>query len=758
MHFFLSKLECQHLRRSLRKEWLETNGLGDYASSTAIGCNSRKYHGLFVKNIPASEAVPTAPFGRYVLLSTLEESVTRDGGEFFFSCRKHPDVYFPRGHEYLEEVCLQGPHASLYRLGDFYIKREIMLVQDASLLLVRYKALTAQEIASPVVLTVKPLLAYRHFHKLTQANDAINSAVLRHNAGFGISPYPSLPPLYMEMEMGRTGVEKTGLEKLGTGREPVARVAREELPKGDAAFMPMPDWCKNVEYFVERERGFPCGEDLFTPGSFTVSLQPGMSVFLSASTEPFASVISSSGLGTATMQSVWDMEMDRRASQQESLTSSLGSSLLAHLVSESGRFLVRRQVASAPEKKNGSSLEASVSEAVPKTASGPDYEVIAGYHWFDAWGRDTMIALPGLAFCSRVPALGQKGASILYAAAKDAKNGLVPNCFSADGNHAYNSVDASLWYVWAAQQMLAYMPAEKDNFVRYCWPFIKEIIASYSGGAVPLVREDQDGFLHVGTRDTQLTWMDATAYGRPVTPRNGSPVEIMALWYNALAFTTKMACNLGESPPVMPCKLDAIARLFRQRFFTSDMMGSYLADVWSPHFVDNSLRPNQVFALSLPYPIVAKEDSGDILARVRTCLVTPFGLRSLAPSAVFYHPSYNGGPDQRDSAYHQGTVWAWLMGAFGEAALAHAWDKEEEAKRLLQNFQPMFVNHLREAGVGSVSEIFDGDPPHSPDGCIAQAWSVAESLRLLTLIKEAAPGVFAAWEGIVGAGGDSCGF
>ena len=790
MNFSLSKLECQHLRRSLRKEWIETNGLGDYASSTSIGCNTRRYHGLFVKNIPASATLPEAPFGRHVLLSTLEESVTRNGSEFFFSCRKHPGVYFPRGHEYLEEVHVHGPHSSLYRLGDFYIRREIMLVHEMSLLLVRYKALTDQETSSPVLLTVKPLLAYRHFHQLTQANEALRSEITPTGSGFSISPYPSLPPLYMEMQMGRTGSIDVALEKLakaqgslskqngmGTDQPPAMAPLTKKEARSMGRFAAAPDWFHAVEYYVENDRGFPCHEDLFKPGAFTVPIVPGNSVFISASTEPFEAIAAAHGASDATMQSIWGQEMDRRATEYDSLATSLGSPLLAHLVTESGRFIVRRQTAPEPKAKKARTAKSTPGQATmaqtgtDQTGTGQagtagadsartnaSYEVIAGYHWFDAWGRDTMIALPGLAFCSRVPALGQKGASILYNAAKDAKSGLVPNCYSADGNHAYNSVDASLWYVWAVQQMLRYLPGEKDNFVRYCWPFIKEIIASYSGGAIPLVQEDQEGFLHVGYRDTQLTWMDATAYGRPVTPRNGCPVEIMALWYNALAFAIKTALDLGERPPVFPCKLEAMSGLFRQRFFTSDMMGTYLADVWNPQFVDTSLRPNQLFALSLPYPILSKEDSGDILARVRTCLATPFGLRSLAPSAIFYHSTYQGGPDQRDSAYHQGTVWAWLIGAFGEAALAQAWDKEEEAKRLLHHFQPLFINHLQEAGMRSISEIFDGDPPHLPNGCIAQAWSVAECLRLLTLIKERAPGVFAAWEAIADEGGGPCGF
>ena len=724
MDFSLPKLESQHLRKSLRKEWLETNGLGDYASSTAPGCNSRRYHGLFVHSIPPSATVPkppesAAPFGRHVLVSALEESVSSGKSEFFFSCRKHPGAYYPRGHEYLEWMNANGPIASLYRLGNFYITREIMMIQGLSLVLVRYEALPVEGERPSVLLTVKPLLAYRSFHQLAKANDDLNPDCTLEGSGFAITPYPNLPTLFMEIQPGRAAGKKG------------------DMAKGTPVFEALPDWYYAVEYFVEKERGFPFQEDLFKPGHFTMPLQAGESVLLSASVKPFASLAPRG----ASMQKMWDAEIERRAARKEELLAALGTPLLAHLAMESERFIVRRQA--APQSKKKAAVQ---------------HEVIAGYHWFDAWGRDTMIALPGLAFCTRDPALGKKGAAILYNAAKDAKNGLVPNCYSADGNHAYNSVDASLWYVWAVQQMLKYLPEEKDNFVRHCWPFIKKIIAAYSGGGVPLVSEDQDGFLHVGTRDTQLTWMDATAYGRPVTPRNGCPVEIMALWYNLLAFANSTAAELGEPLPVSSEKLKDMSRLFRQRYFTADLMGSYLSDVWSPQFVDTNLRPNQLFALSLPFPILAKEESGDILARARTCLVTPFGMRTLAPSAVFYHPSYKGGPDQRDSAYHQGTAWPWLIGAFGEVALAHAWDKEEEAKRLLLTFQPLFVTHLYEAGMRSVSEVFDGDPPHLPDGCIAQAWSVAESLRLLMLIKERAPGVFAAWAALTGEGGDSCGF
>ena len=265
---------------------------------------------------------------------------------------------------------------------------------------------------------------------------------------------------------------------------------------------------------------------------------------------------------------------------------------------------------------------------------------------------------------------------------------------------------------------------------------------------------DAEGFLSVGNPGTQLTWMDAVANGRPVTPRHGQPVEISALWYNALAFADSLAKAFGEPEWRRTKQLDAMRSVFFKRYWVTDERGDYLADVWRDGGVETCVRPNQLFALSLPYPVLDEERYASVLSRVRRCLLTPYGLRTLAPSAPGYRPLYEGGPAERDEAYHQGTVWPWLLGAYGEAVLRAAWDVPGSVRELLRTIRPLFAQHLGDAGIGSVSEIFDGDPPHLPNGCIAQAWSVAECLRLLYLLKEAAPGIYAEWEANARKGGN----
>ena len=248
--------------------------------------------------------------------------------------------------------------------------------------------------------------------------------------------------------------------------------------------------------------------------------------------------------------------------------------------------------------------------------------------------------------------------------------------------------------------------------------------------------------------------MDAVANGRPVTPRHGQPVEISALWYNALAFADSLAKAFGEPEWRRTKQLDAMRSVFFKRYWVTDERGDYLADVWRDGGVETCVRPNQLFALSLPYPVLDEERYASVLSRVRRCLLTPYGLRTLAPSAPGYRPLYEGGPAERDEAYHQGTVWPWLLGAYGEAVLRAAWDVPGSVRELLRTIRPLFAQHLGDAGIGSVSEIFDGDPPHLPNGCIAQAWSVAECLRLLHLLKEAAPGIYAEWEANARKGGN----
>lgn len=673
MKFAFDKPACQNIRKALRKEWLLTNGLGDYASSTIVGCNTRKYHGLLVVNLEK-------PQGRYVLLSTLEESVTGQGKEFFFSCRKHPSVYFPKGHEYLEFMESSDWPIFRYRIGQLLVQRELVLVRGKSQILARYTVEWDGDDCPPLLLHIKPLLAYRNFHQLSFANPDIKPETRVLPGGFSISPYgDSMPPLYMEVE---------------TINSPTAVRSPAEFHEASA-------WCNKVEYFKEQERGFSYQEDLFQPGVFIIPIQPGSSVLLSAGIKP----------SDAPLTELWEEETQHRlALTKETAT------LTGHLAREGARYLV--------------------------TNPTGQLNVIAGYHWFDAWGRDSLIALPGLTF---VAGRMHKGETLLKHITATLQNGMIPNMFSMDGNHAMNSVDASLWYVWAVQQMLIWAP-EKEEFARQvCWPAIKSIIDAYSSGVHPGIYTDEEGMLHAGSAATQLTWMDAHAHGQPVTPRHGCPVEINALWYNALAFADYLATQYDEPKYRCTEKLRDFRARFRFRFWTP-RNGGHLGDVWRDGVLDPCVRPNQIFAVSLPYSVLSEDDQVFVVENVRNNLLTPYGLRTLSPHDPQYEGHYEGGPDKRDAAYHQGTVWPWLLGAYGEALLLTSWDRPNAVRGLLGTLKPLFTHHLGDAGLGSISEIFDGNPPFAPDGCIAQAWSVAECYRLLRLLQQAEPQIYADWE------------
>lgn len=652
MKISIPKATCQNIREALRFEWLETNGLGGYASSSILGCHTRRYHGLLVASL-------TDPPGRHVLLSKFEDSLCAANREFFLSCHKYPGLFFPRGHQYLEEFLLDGGPVFRYRIGDVVLRKSILMVQGRDLTLVRYEL---EEAGFPVVLRIKPLLAFRHFHALTRANVDLQVRTYPARRGFMIRPYNALPPLYLQASV------KTG-------------------------FDPAPVWYYNFEHVVEQERGFPFQEDLFQPGIFEVPLTPGKAVTFALSTSEV----------TTPLDGLWDAERSRRPAAGDSRG-------IQHLAHEASRFVVR-----SPDGRP---------------------TVIAGYHWFDDWGRDALIALPGLAFCR---GLFTEGAAIMETYAKHERNGLLPNFFSPAGHPAaYNTVDASLWYIWAAQQFLAL--GGEDRVVRTSfWPVIRRILEAYARGTDHEIRMADSGLLHAGTSSTQLTWMDAAVAGRPVTPRHGFAVEINALWLNALAFALDLAARYGEPPPIASGLAGLLARgrqAFNDTFWLED--GEYLADVVTDGTPDRAVRPNQIFAVSLPLTPLTPDRWGPVVQRVRHELLTPFGLRTLSPRDPAYRGRYAGAPEDRDGAYHQGTVWPWLLGAYGEAALRVSPDKPRTGADLIQALAPLIEDHLGQAGLGSVSEIFDGNPPHAPNGCIAQAWSVAELIRLQHLVDSAA--------------------
>lgn len=670
MIFNFNKDECQKLRSSLRKEWLDTNGRGDYASSSIAGCNTRKYHGLFVVNLPYVSR-------RFVLLSTLEDTLLVDNRRYQLSSRQHPDIFYPKGYKSIESFKLSTHPVMDFSFDSIKVRRELLLLQSKSLLIIKY-TVKSKDKDNNLSLDITPLLAYRDFHSLGHENENINKDIHVKANGFSISPYKNLPPFFMQSSAK------------------------------DSEFSIKPDWCRNVEYVVEEERGFPHSEDLFMPGSFHIPVKNRESIYICCSIAPLNQVTPGK---TNAMGRLWEDELRSRDKGKK-----IKDPLERQLIKAGNQFIVSQ--------------------------AGIGLSILAGYHWFDAWGRDTLIALPGLCFCS---GRNKEGIEMLDKMGNVARNGLVPNCISTDGNHAYNSVDASLWYMWAVQQLLFYMPEEEKNIQKYCWPLIKEIIATYTSGAIPNLSMDADGFLHVGTKDTQLTWMDANAYGKPVTPRYGCPIEISALWYNGLAFAQELSTRFKEKSVFPDNMLDKMPDIFMDRYWVKDKKGSYLADVWRPDGPVKELRPNQIFALSMKYSMVDKKKGKEALKRVKKDLLTPYGLRTLSPKDPAYHSLYRGGPNERDASYHQGTVWPWLIGAYGEALLKLSSHQEKDTLDLLETIHPLLKDHLYESGLGSISEIFDGDPPHLPDGCIAQAWSIAEPLRLIKLIQKETPSAYEKW-------------
>ena len=448
------------------------------------------------------------------------------------------------------------------------------------------------------------------------------------------------------------------------------------------------DWYYNFEYAVEAYRGLDSQEDLYCPGEFTFNLEPGQSANLLVSLEPHK---------TNEIDTLRQNEITRR---NKILTSAPSEKpTIQNLTVSADAFLVKRK---------------------DKLST-----IIAGYPWFTDWGRDTMIALPGITL---VTSRFDEARDILAAFARSCDQGMIPNRFPDHGETPdYNSVDATLWYMHAVERYLAY--THDDTFVQETlWPILQEIIDCFVKGTRYNIHLDQDGLLYAGEPGVQLTWMDAKVDDWVVTPRQGKPVEINALWYNALCVMKNLATKFDNAS--LSDHYASLAEKTAAQFATS---------FWNPHTQclydclgdegpDPSIRPNQIIALSLPHRMLGPDREQSILNVVERDLLTPYGLRSLSPSDPAYCGSYAGSPHSRDGAYHQGTVWGWLIGPFITAWVRiHQKDPDVHAtaKRMLQ---PLW-NHLQESGLGHVSEIFDGDTPHDSRGCFAQAWSTAEVLR-----------------------------
>ena len=649
------------------REWLVTNGLGGYASGTVVGLASRRYHGLLIAALPA-------PLGRQVMLNHLSELVRLPGGTtaHLGGEERGGGLAIP-GAAYLTEFRLDmGLPVWRYKVHDAVIEKRILLPHLQNTVQVRYRLL---EGSGTVRLKLRPSVHFRPHEAPVSAGFTGPYAVKAIERRYEVSADPSRPPLRMFLHGERSAftVEDS----------------------------PVPD----VRYRVEEARGYDSRGALWTPGYFRADLAARQDATLVASTESWETLLA------LKPPEAFEAECERRARLLSAAPSEVRDGPGGELVLAADQFLM------TPAGR--------VQDAARAHAAGDEVRsVIAGYHWFTDWGRDTMISLEGLTLTT-----GQhvEAGYILRTYAHYVRDGLLPNLFpEGEREGLYHTADATLWYFHAIDRYLA---ATGDRMtLRILLPTLHDIVTHHLNGTRFGIGVDPaDGLLKQGADGYQLTWMDAKVGDWVVTPRRGKAVEINALWYNALKLLeqwTREEHGPGEAGVLAEHAAKA-RQSFNRRFWYQK--GGYLYDVIDVENggSDSACRPNQLFAISLSHPVLDPARWQSVLDAATKKLLTPVGLRTLAPDHPDYKSRYDGDIRARDAAYHQGTVWAWLIGPYVDAWLKlHPGDRAGARKFLLG-----FEHHLGEACIGSISEVFDAEEPFTPRGCVAQAWSVSEVLR-----------------------------
>jgi predicted glycogen debranching enzyme len=557
------------LEAALRREWLETNGLGGFASSTIVGLNTRRYHGLLV-------AATKPPVGRLVLLSKLEETLLIDGMRFDLSTNRYPGVIHPQGFHYLKQFRLDPFPVFTYEVEGIEMEKSVFMTHDENSTVIHYEVRknNRPEVPKNLQLEIRPLIAFRDYHGTTHENSAINPAVQERSGLASVTPYHGLPSLHLAhnaIKLRRTG-----------------------------------DWYCNFEYDAERERGLDCCEDLFNPFALCFDLRLRRQASIIASTEQ-----------RDVTQAVEHRRAEITRRRKALVASPIEDSFAQSLAAASDQYLVSRR---------------------------DEKTVIAGYHWFGDWGRDTMIALPGLTLPTGKYDVAR---SILRTFAKHVDKGMLPNRFPDAGETPeYNTVDAALWFFEAARAYLAY--TSDLEFVRdELYPMFADIISWHALGTRYGIEVDPSGLLASGELGVQLTWMDAKVDDWVVTPRRGKPVEIQALWYNALCIMEDLASRFGDEAARKRYRhMAAVAQWSFNRLFWNEKLGC-LYDVVNGGQPDPSIRPNQIFAVSLPHSMLRQDRARRVVEKVEQHLLTPFGIRTLAPSEPQYCGSYTGGPMER---------------------------------------------------------------------------------------------------------------
>jgi predicted glycogen debranching enzyme len=652
----------------LTLEWLDTNGLGSYASSTILNCHTRRYHGLLVA--PLSQ-----PAGKFVLLSKVDDFLYLNNKDHSLTAHQYPGYLHTGGYPFFRSFQLDVCPTFHYRCEAIKLTKQILLLREQNTVLIRYALDPQQDLPKNAALNVRPFIACRDFHALTKCNADLNTQTdICHN-GIQLAPYMGMPTLYFQTN-------------------------------AVFEFFAQADWYRNFEYAAEQQRGFDFQEDLFAPGVMKILFDRKREIIFACSTQE----------QTKDLAQLWQEEVEYRVGQA-------GAQRLPDKKV--------RERSAHPDLQNFKDLLKKSAQQFLIQKENKQPSVIAGYHWFLEWGRDAMISLPGLTLYADKP---QQCMDVLNYFAAHERQGLIPNFIASDpANNAYNTVDASLWFCWAAQQ---YYLKTKDltAIEQQVWNTLKNIFNHYRAGTLYAIKQGEDGLIYLNDNTVNLTWMDAMVNGVPVTPRSGAAVEVNALWYNALCFMYALAKKLRDpiATEIKPL-IKQVKKSFRKIFWDKKL--GYLKDFVNEKESSAAIRPNQIFAISLPYSPLTKRMAKKTLHVVTENLLTPYGLRTLAPQEKNYQACYQGDGAARDAAYHNGTVWPWLLGHFGAAVLKFYWRKK--ARALLQPCLAALHQHLvQQAGLGGISEIFDGDAPHQPNGCINQAWSVAELLRLIHLMEQ----------------------
>ena len=650
----------------LDREWIVTNGLGGYASGTIAGLNTRRFHGWLIAALPA-------PHGRMMMMNQIEETLyvgdrvyqlTADN----LSRATQTDTVSP----FLKSFRLEnGLPVFTYASGGVTLEKRLCMVHTQNTTYIKYSLLEGDGVR----LEIRPAIDIRPHEGSVGGplhEDYRFSAVA---GGYELAVSSDLPPLRMAW--------------LGD----------------DTSFNLSVQQVTQLRYRVEQSRGYDWQGNLWSPGWFCARLSHGRNVSLVISTEDWSHVNSLSP------EAAFAGEAERRRRLLRSAPEEARSGIAAELVLAADQFII------TPVGRTGDAVQAhSIGDEVRT--------VIAGYHWFTDWGRDTMISLEGLTIAT---GRTREAEYILRSFAKYIKDGLIPNMFpEGKTSGLYNTADATLWFFHAVDR---YIRATDDSeTLEVLLPKLVDIVDWHRKGTRFGISVDpSDGLLRQGAEGLQLTWMDAKVGDWVVTPRRGKAVEINALWYNALCVTASWLETVGDKDRAK--ELSSAAGLVRESFnrrFWAPQLG-YCYDVVDKDGGgdDPSLRPNQVLAISLPNAVLDEARWKPVLEVARERLLTPYGLRSLAPGEPDYKPRYDGDLLARDAAYHQGTVWAWLIGPFFDAWLRTWPDDLDTARSLVAGFD----KEMSQAGIGTISEICDAEPPYNPRGCIAQAWSVAEVLR-----------------------------